>query len=247
MYNKKKNRNTGAILMSAVLMLGTVGCAESQIPPMTDSQARMIEEYVAMTMMKYEANHKSRLVELPQTEILDSLEPTPTISPQMPDNPEGQEPSDNTTPDVPEATEKPYTMEEVMGLPEGVTIVFSGHKFVDSYPEGGEEAAFVLPASSGKKLLVLEFMVVNTSEQEQMIDILSLNAIYGVTINGDYVHRALRTMLVEDMSTFEGSITGGGSEEKVLVIEVDETLDENIMSLDLNVKSDSKAFTVKLL
>ena len=247
MYNKKK-RNAGAILMTAILTLGTVGCAESQIPPMTDSQTRMIEEYVAMTMMKYEANHKSRLVELQQTDILDSLEPTPTVSPQMPSAPEQQEPSDNTTSiDVPEATEKPYTMEEVMELPEGVTIVFSGYKFAGSYPENEEEAAFVIPASSGKKLLVLEFMVVNTSEQEQEIDILSLNAIYGVTIKGDYVHRALRTMLIEDMSTFEGSIPGGGSEEKVLVIEVDETLDENITSLELNVKNDSKAFIVQLL
>ena len=69
-----------------------------------------------------------------------------------------------------------------MELPDGVTIVFSGYKFAGADPENEEEAAFVIPASSGKKLLVLEFMVVNTSEQEQEIDILSLNAIYGVTI-----------------------------------------------------------------
>lgn len=246
MYKNVKSKNIMAMIMATVLSLGIVGCGENEIPNMTDGQLQMIEEFVAVTVMKYEASHKSRLVELPETAFQQPVEPTPTITPVSPDVPEYQVPVDEAsgTGDLEPVV---YTMEEVLELPEGVTVVFLGQKFCNDYPDDGEINGFVLSASEGKKLLVLEFAVLNTSEQERTVDLLSLNAIYGVTVNGDYTRRALRTMLPEDLSTFRGNVPAGGSVEGVLVVEVDDIMDENISALILNIKNNSKAFTIQLL
>lgn len=246
MYKNVKSKNIIAMIMVAALSLGTVGCGENQIPNMTDGQLEMIEEFVAATMMKYDASHKSRLVELSETTFQQPSEPTPTITPVSPNVPEHQAPGEEAAlgTDTPEPVV--YTMEEALELPEGVAIAFQGQKFCYDFPDNGEINGFVLSASEGKKLLVLEFAMFNASEQDRTVDLLSLNAIYGFTINGDYTRRALRTMLPEDLSTFRGDIPAGGSVEGVLIVEVDDVMDENISALILNVKSNSKAFTIQL-
>lgn len=246
MYKKVKSKNVMAMIMAVAMALGAAGCGESQIPDLTDSQIELIEEFVAATVMKYEVNHKSRLVELSETELQQPIEPVPTITPETPDMPGEQLPDEGTSNT---GTPKPveYTIEEVLELPEGVTIAFLGHKFCYDYPDDSEIDGFILSASEGKKLLVLEFAVFNTSGQEQTVDLLSLNAIYGCTVNEDYTRRALRTMLPEDLSTYSGNISAGGSIEGVLVVEVDEGMDENISALVFNVKNNSKAFSIQLL
>ncbi len=77
-------RNFAAILIAAVMCAGLAGCGENAIPDMTDEQVKMIGEYVAVTMMKYDANHRSRLVDLPEDK-----KPQPPTEPEATKEPSG--------------------------------------------------------------------------------------------------------------------------------------------------------------
>lgn len=248
MNRKKDGRRAAAAAAAALLIFGTSGCAENQIPELTQDEMQMVSEYVAVTMMKYEAGHRSRLVDLPVGEELPPVVPAPTAVPEAaaPQTPEQQAPPDDIQTAPPEEVVNPYSMEEVMGLPEGVTAAFTGHKLYSRYPDNGAVGGFSLDAVEGKQLLVLSFSLANTSGQEQAVDLLSSGANYRITVNGDYIRRALTTILGDDMSTFIGTLPAGSSADAVLVIEVEDSMADNISSLELSVKNESKAYTVQL-
>lgn len=241
---RRINKNIAVFLSMAVMMTGATGCAANQIPTLTQDQSKIIEEYVVATIMKYEANHKSRLVELGEIDFTQPVMPTVTEAPKEPESAGGQNP-DNNKEDI-NPPEKTYTMEEALGVQEGVSIMFLGQKFCGQYPEESELSGFVLPASAGKKLLVLEFLLANTTGQDQEIDLLSTDAIYGVTVNDDYTHRALKAMLLDELSTFKGIIPAEGSTKTVLIVEVDETISEDVSSLRLDIKVNSKVYPIRL-
>ena len=52
-----------------VMIMCLTGCAENQIPTMTDEQIYEVSEYVAITLMKYDASNRSRLVELDEDDF----------------------------------------------------------------------------------------------------------------------------------------------------------------------------------
>lgn len=237
-------RRLSAVLAAGLLVLGLSGCGENQIPEMTDDELRMVREYTAVTLMKYDANSRSRLVDYSQMLIIYQSSAAQGQE-QEPQQPDGMDPVDNT-PIVGGPTggsgAQSYSMEDVLGLSEGVSIVYTGQTLHDSYPEDG---FFTISASEGRQLLVLEFVIINASDQDQLIDILSLAPDFRITVNGDYTRKAMFTM--EDLSVYQGTIPSMESASTVLVIELDDERAENLSSISLSVKNDSKACTTKLL
>ncbi len=238
-------RKTAAILTAALFMTGLTGCAENQIPDLSGDEIQAVGEYVALTMMKYDINHRSRLMDLAVLEEAGSVPEGPAETQE----PSGMAPVDDT-PVVDSAGKEEqavvsYSLEEVMGLPEGLEVTFTGQEVHDSYPEG--EDFFSLNASEGKKLMVLHFSIANTGEQEQRLDILNSETIFQITVNETYSRRALTTMLLDDMATYVGTVSAGGSVDTVLVIELESGMAENVSSVSMNVKSEEKACTVSLL
>lgn len=244
--NKK---NIAAVLAAAVLCAGLTGCGEDVIPDMTDEQVRSVGEYIAITMMKYDANHRSRLVDLSR------LEAWLEEKPEVPAEPEAtMEPSGSGTGPVgdtpvidPTENENPYTMEEVLALPEGVTLAYSGQKVCDAYPDSGEIGGLVAVASNGKKFLALEYMISNTTGQEQKVDLLSTDTVFRVTVNGTYSKKALYTGLPEDMTTYIDTLPANSSDKVVILVEMAEETAVGIESISLNVKNDARSCTVQLL
>lgn len=237
--NKK---NIVAVLSAAVLCMGLTGCGENAIPDLTDEQVKSIGEYVAVIMMKYDANHRSRLVDLPNLD----KKPDVTPEPETTKAPSGMQAADDTP--VKDSVETPnsYTMEEVLALPEGVTVTYKGQRTCENYPDEGEIGSFSLPASEGKKLLVLSFTLNNTSEQEQKIDLLSSGAVFRVTVNGGRSKRALSAVSLEDMPSYFGTVPANTGKEAVILVEVDEETAAAIESISLNVQNDGKSYTVML-
>lgn len=238
-------RRLSAVLAAGLLILGLSGCGENQIPEMTDDELRMVREYTAVTLMKYDANSRSRLVDYSQMLIIYQSSAAQGQE-QEPQQPDGMDPVDNT-PIVGGPTgngAQSYSMEDVLGLSEGVSIVYTGQALYDAYPE---DDAFAISASEGKQLLVLEFVIINASDQDQSIDILSLAPDFRITVNGDYTRKAMFTMSEEDLALYQGTIPSMESASTVLVIELDDERAENLSSISLSLKNDSKACTIQLL
>lgn len=235
-------RCRAALLAAAMLLFGLTGCAENQIPDLTDEQMQQVGEFVAITMMKYDAGHRSRLMDLPVIEETEEAAPEP-------EKPAGMAPVDDTpvvdSAGIEAAEEEPeYSMEEVMGLPEGVSVLFTDTEICDNYP--GESDFFNMSAGEGKKLLVLHFSIANAGQQEQEVDLLSSGTVYRVTVNGEYSRRALTTMLLDDMTSYQGALPAGESTEAVLIIEIEGSLSA-VDSLTLDVKNGDMTRTIELL
>ena len=231
-------RRFSVITAAALLMVGLTGCAENQIPDLSGDEIQAIGEYVAVTMMKYDMNHRSRLMDL-----------TVPDADYVPEEPSGMAPVDdtpvvNSSGKEEQSEVSAYTLEEVAGLPEGVEVVFMERGIYDNYPEEGD--FFSLNASAGMKLLVLHFSIANIGEQEQNVDILDSGAVFNVTVNETYTRRALTVMALNDLSAYEGTLAAGEKADAILVIEVDTDMAENISSVSLQVRNEEKSHTLKL-
>lgn len=245
-----KKKGIAALLTGVCLMMCVTGCAENQIPELTDSQIDEVKDYVAATVMKYNMGRQSRLVDLSKYSDMGAA---PEI---LPEETGGMPPVDDTpvinsgetdkTEDS-ESESVSWRMEEVLEFPEGVNISFLDYVVCESYPEEDEEGIFYVGASEGKRLLVLRFSLTNTTEQEQSVDMNFPQVTFPVTVNEEYTRKALTTWLPNDLFTFQDTLSGGGSSEVVLVIEVPEEMEGSISSIDLGVQKDSKIYHFQLL
>lgn len=235
-----------AVILALVFCFGLTGCGENQIPEMTDEELQAVGEYAAITLMKYDASNRSRLVELPEESTPTAPEVSEPDSEQ--EKPSGMGPVDDTPIVNPggKGIDNSYTMEEVMELPEGVSVNYLGYELCASYPHDAGNDFFALSAVQGKQLLIIQFSIENHSGQEQKIDLLSNGVTYRMTLNGKDTRQALMTMLLNDMSTYADDISDGDSEQVVLVFEVNEMTETDISEIRLNLKNESKTYTIQL-
>ena len=239
-----KKMRLKALAIMAVMAICLTGCAENQIPDMTDEQIYEVSEYVAITLMKYDASNRSRLVELDADDFLEK-EPVPTPQPE----PEGMKPVEDTPvidttggeDNVPEET-----VESVLALSEGLKLTYTGYDLCDSYPQDNENNYFSLFAAEGKQLLVMKFDLTNLSAEDINLNLLSKDENFTVIVNEEYSRRALTTMLDNDLSTYIGDIKGNETKQVVLLIEVDKETAAAITSISLKVQNEDKKHTIRV-
>lgn len=233
------------------MTLGMTACG-NVIPDLSAAEMQAVGEYAAITLMKYDEDHQSRLVDLELVaQVEEQRREQAEIQRQEEEEAANQEstgmrPTEDTpvigVDGVPEG--QPLSMEEALNLPEGVTITYREVVVCDSYPEG-EENFFSMLATDGNRFLVLKFDLYNGSGQDQSIDILSQGAAFKVTANGNVTRRALTTMLLDDLTIYKGSVAAGSSTETVVVVEVQSSVADNLSSLSLNLNNDSKTYTAQ--
>lgn len=245
--NSTVHRGKGILIgMLAVFVL--TGCG-NRIPEMSEEQEQAVGEYAAMLLLKYDANHRSRLVDLSM------ISEEGTIKSEIPkealDQDSNQMKPVDDTPVIDYASESGVSsagsMEDFLGLPEGVSLSYQGMQVCNSYPEDGQaDAYFSLEASKGKRLLVLEFVLSNQSQTNQNVDVLHQEAVFKVTVNGNYTRGALVTLLLNDLSTYKKDVEAGGEEHLVLLVEIDNDMADAVSSVSLNAKKESKTYTIQL-
>ena len=211
-----------------ILSLGLSGCG-NVIPDMTADVEQKVGEYAGLVMLRYDANHRSRLVDWSKVPVEEPVvqEPEPIAEPE----PEPEPEEDNigqgaveVTDATEEATES-VSPEEFLNLADGMTLIYQGYSICSSYPEDTVDNYFSLDASSGKKLLVVHFILYNQSAQDQAVDFLGDGYAFKCKINDSITRTALVTMLVDDMSTYRGTISQGYGEQLVLIFEIDESVE----------------------
>lgn len=244
-------KKTVAVMSIMALLLS--GCG-GDFPDLTDEQAEVIGEYAAVTLLKYDANSRSRLVDLAQVEE----EPVEENEPVVEKKPEVAEPEPSKEPETeqssaPKQSESTVevenmvaSMEEFLELPDGVFVSYKEYEMCQSYQEEGS-LYFALEASEGKQILVVKFDLRNEASETREINLLDRRDNYRLTVNGTYTRTALMTLLANDLSTYIGTLEPGTSQEVVLLIEVDETEAKNVQMISLNLKNELKTYTIQLL
>ena len=248
---RKQNVPFGVALL--VMALAFSGCG-GNFPAMTEEDEEAVGEYAAHLLLKYDANHRSRLVDLAEVEAWEAEEQKRKEEQKEKENfqePGGMDPVDDTpivdiTEDISSGVTVDNTinsLEQFWEVPEEVQIIYTGYDVSDSLTSD----FFTVDALEGKKLLLLHFQINNQSSSDQTVDLLSQNANIKVTVNGSYTRNTLTTMLMEDLSTYRDSIPAGESVETLLVVEIEREMADQISSISLNLKNESKIYTIQLI
>jgi uncharacterized protein YceK len=249
-FNKKVVYAVATIIIGSMLLSG---CG-SVIPDMTQDEEEAVGEYAAMVLLKYDANHRSRLVDLSLVEEKAAKELEAEEKRKEEEKKKEEENKKTATEDRPgsdipvvdgsQTAQTAGSIAEFLELPDGISITYSGMKVCDSYPDDGQAGSFFsLDASSGKKLLVLNFQMSNNSGADQDINIFEKNPVCKVTVNDSYTRTALMTMLTNDLSTYMGTLKAGASEEVVLLIEIDESMASSVSSVSMTLKNTESTYT----
>lgn len=244
---KKEQLKKGMLM--AIMSLLLTGCG-NRIPEMTGEEERAVSEYAANLILKYDANHRSRLVSREEVEkrTAELLEKEAYDIPGASQG--GMDPVDDTPIiDIGQVAggSTAENLETFYELPDGISITYQGEAVADSYSaEEDTKNYFALDAAEGNKLLILNFCIENHSQTEQRMDLLAQGAEMKVTVNGSRSYNVLTTMLLNDMSTYVGAVPAEGNISVVLLAEVDKDVAENIESLSLKLKNDSKICTILL-
>ena len=255
MTGRNKNIVCGALLCT--MMLSMTACG-NEIPDLTEEESQRVGEYAAVTLLKYDANNRSRLVDpemviakLEKEAAREAAKAAQEEAKAAQEEAKAEETGNTGTTEVtiPTAQEDiTASMEDFFGLPEGVSITYEDYMVTDSYPEdGATDEYFALDASAGKKLLVLRFRLTNGTEQEEKIDLLNTNSRYIITVNDSIRANALTTMLPNDMSTYEETLEPGQDQELVLLLEVNEDVAGAVQAIALRLKNASNEYTIQLL
>lgn len=254
---RRKSVSSLKLAITAMMIAtGLTGCGNS-IPDMTQEQMAQVGEYAAITLLKYDANHRSRLVDAETVEAYDrKMQELEALKAQLEQQkqetaPEGMKPVEDT-PTVElngETASKNMiqSLAESLTVPDGVEINYTGYKTCDTYPEDGSAGKyFTLDASAGKKLLVLEFAVENKSAASASVDFFSKTAVFSVDAGEGKKYSAMTTMLLDDLSTYVGTIPAGGTQKLVLLFEVDESAAKNMKDVQLYLREESQTSTIQL-
>lgn len=234
-----------SILM--VMMFVLSGCG-TQMPDLTGEEEQMVGEFAANLLLRYDANNRSRLIsrEEVEQELLERQQWQELLESIKKE--EGMRPVEDTpTVEIGEETAGGVygSAEEFFAMSSGVKVAYQGYKVCDSYPES-EADFFALDATEGKRLVVLQFTLSNNSGREQEVDILKQNPVNKLTINGTYNTNMLTTLLLDDMSTYRGTLANGESVQLVLLAEVDDDVANGISSMILRMKDSTNSCAIQL-
>ncbi|MBR1770484.1 MAG: hypothetical protein IJ747_00470 [Lachnospiraceae bacterium] len=241
------------ILIGACTVLLT-GCGGS-LPEMTDEQVDAIGEYAAVTLLKYDANSKSRLVDparLAEAEQAAKQQKTKPTEEQktdpQPEQNQGKQSEQGNLTVVDRtgsgATLKADSLEGFFGLQGSVKLSYTGYDVQKSFGEAN--SYFALDATEGKELLILHFALENISGQEQTVRFIDQTASYRVTVNGSYTRTALTTLLDNNLATYIGKLQPDETTDVVILIEIEQEQAAEINSVNLILKNEQESYTIQL-
>lgn len=242
-------------LAGAVFMMTLGGCGNA-IPDLTEEQHRMVTEYAAQLLLKYDANYQSTILTEEQSKeaedaLIRDAELAALVREHQEMNQAAGENESGGREDPSEPAEPVYTdVDSFLGLSDSVEIEYAGYLVCDSYPESTEAndwQGVARATSSNSKLVVFTFTVKNISGSDYALDMASLGAKYSFRINGNITKTSLTTLLTNDLMMYRGTIPAGESVEAVLLIEMPAADTENFTGIKMNMKlGDSRAETTLL-
>lgn len=225
-----------SILIAGLVLLS--GCGS--LPEMTQEQENAIVEYAAGLLIKNMKDYDSRLVDLSlYNELEENTEETEEESEGM------DEVADTEVIDKVEG--ESYGSIDTLLMPEGVTITFVESRVTDTYPDNSDgNPFFALDATTGNRLLVLQFAVTNTTDEDKEIDIFGMAPKCIVTVNDSKQSVALSTMLLDDLNTYVGTLAAGEEVSLVLLAEMETSVLEQVETIKLKVSTDTGSVTTLL-
>lgn len=251
----KQKKYWGVVL----LLLGSLmlsGCGMQEAPyDLSEEEQQLIVSYSAHVVSKFNSHQKDGLTYVPESDelVLESteIEVIPESETEQEENTEivnseAEEANPNT--EVETATEEPTeetTIDSVFA-DTGLTFTYLGNEVTASYME---DDTYAVNAGLGKSLLVVKLKAENLTEEAITIDNMASGDAYSakyVMESGKlYNAKSVMTLLINDFTTYEGTIEPQNAVEMVIVFEIpaDTTA---IDEFELNIERNDNFFRINL-
>ena len=232
------------VLISISMLFCMSGCALVPSLDLTEDEQKVIAEYAAGLLLKYDKNYSGVLKRVEEEEddgmqvVDEPVRPEVTSEEEEFIDPEFSEDltasEQNTQTDEIQYTD--MSISESIGL-EGFDVIYKSYEAHNIYPEEQpDDMVFSLQAQNGMELLVLNFGITNDSDTRRACNVIDTESSFRILINGTERVNASTTMLLNDFSSYNDEIEGYGMSDAVLVFEVAEGTCDSIESIDLIIK-----------
>ncbi|MCR5310440.1 MAG: hypothetical protein K6E32_03340 [Lachnospiraceae bacterium] len=259
-----------ALTITLSLLLSACG----SIPNLTQEENRMVSEYAASLMLKYDSANHTRLVDT--SEFLNSYytakrahddaekayydaiareeeqrrreaEAQKNANSEYNSNQSSSNSSKNDGTGGAKVVDSTYSnmpIGEFLGYG-NFDIAYAGFELLSNYPKDNDAAVSLSASSSNTALLVVYFDVTNNSQSAANLDILSLNCKFRLSINdGSYKGVLYPVMLDDILSECMDDFAGLEKKRLVLIMEVDKNT--VVDSLSMTVTGSMGTLTKKL-
>ncbi len=217
-----------ALILVVVLML--TGCVSEL--NITEQESNMVAEYIAKTLLKYDKKYDEELIEEVQVTTLDESQTSKEQTTEETTEADNTNPSENNIPDKPVDSKKIVELSSILGN-DKIEIKCVGYSIHDTYTD--EQESFVIKSTQNRKLLVLQFIIKNTSNSVQRVDLLNSNVTFKLNVNDSDEYSPLLTFILSDISYYDFDLQPEKSREGVLVFDVDLSTANSISKLILDV------------
>lgn len=199
---------------------GMSGCGSNM--KLSTEQQDMVAEYAVQAVLKYDANYSGKFVRETTTAHSDK-ETTTSEGESTQIESSVVDDSNNKETSLPKDTDSETKKENTISLSEAcgmhpANLEYNDYDILDTYPSGSD-AMFVLKPKSGKKLLIANFTLSNTSAEAIDIKMMNFKTSIKAVINDSEKDSALVTLLADGLNTYTGTLAPGQSQKLVLAFE----------------------------
>lgn len=243
--------------VAALLLTGCGGGVE-----LSEEDTVRVAQYAADLVLKYDSNYKERLLTLEEQEeakeklrqaaerdakLQELLEQKNNVKTES-DSEKNESGSSNETGESAQQEEPVvmYALNDAVKV-DGFSFQNNGYEIVDKYPEASgenETISMELSVASGKKLLLVKYVVTNTTDAKAECNLFDKNISAQVTVNGSTTADSMVTMLLNDFSTLKTEIEPGTPYEAVLVFEIPEEA-ANITTLEMSMTVEGSTYNIQ--
>ena len=113
----------------------------------------------------------------------------------------------------------------------GIFLSYQGYAVTNTYPESSK--SYVVNADKNKKLLVLRFDLYNGTDGDQSVNMIPLNLLFQIILNGKNIGYSSVTFLPNDLSSYSGTIESRAHESVVVLTQISESESKQIDTLGM--------------
>ena len=138
-------------------------------------------------------------------------------------------------PDSSEAFSDPDAMvlssDQSQEITPGIFLSYQGYAITNTYPESSK--SYVVNADKNKKLLVLRFDLYNGTDTDKSVNMIPLNLLFQIILNGNNIGYSSVTFLPNDLSSYSGTIESRAHESVVVLTQISESEAKHIDTLGM--------------
>lgn len=254
-------KKLGFLAVFATISIAMTGCGID----LTDEQNRLIAEYAADLLLKYDADYQARYNEDNEDteEVPTTADTTEYVTEQTTqedtattedlsadvstEDTSAEDVSTEEDEDFPPVINDNVTdIAEIVGIHD-ISIIYNKCMFLDRYPSIDQDGAFIyLEADPGYKLVVVKFDITNQSSSAVSLDLLNTPIDYRLVMNGSKAAKPMLTILMDDLGTFYNTVPANSEQSAVLVFQMADGSIDKIETLDIRVTYENNEYIIHI-